>query len=218
MYYKTIKKSLKNFFYSKVFFIFILTSVVGYTSFVIFTYFRYQSDSNVFSSFFNYLQRYDGIRKSNSFVPGQELLDDIIKTKCKTFLFSSFKEQYTLLEICVLINQCQYEKAMSLLDTVLTSSNMNNIDDLHYLYYILKAILLSSDKNCNKKQEGIDLLKTLSEKHKLCEIGLFYYGFFLRRHGSLKQADEVFLRFKNDPQFKASPYVELIEQVRNIEI
>jgi hypothetical protein len=218
MYYKNIKKYVKNFFYSRIFFSIILIFIVGYIASILFTYIRHNNNLKTFSNYYTLLQRYEGIRKSTSFVPGKDLLDDVIKDKNALIFYSSFKKHYKLLEIAIKVNIGQYDEALMLLDSVIPSNKAISDDMLINLYQILRAIILACSKDINKQQIGINALKIMSESNKNADVALFYYGYFVRNTQSLKQADEIFNKFKQDPQFKSSPYASLVEKVRNLEI
>lgn len=218
MHYKVIKKNLKKFFYSKVFFSMILFAIIGSALLVCFKYIKHKNDSIVFSQYYNLLERYQGIQKSDSLVPAEELIKDIINEKSKLSFFSSFKNHYIFFEIATYVNLLQYKEALNLIDKQISLSKNQKDNSLLFLYMILKATIMSTAQEENIQHRGIELFEKLMAMNQFHDAVLFYYGFFLRNFFSLKKADVIFDTFKKDPQLRKSPYFNLIEKARNLDI
>jgi len=209
---KIWKKKVNNFFISKYFFSFLLASIFFYISFTGYTYIKNNQNSKAFSLLYDLLERYKGAVNSTSLVPLEELISDIEASERKLGFFCSMKNQFTLLKASILLQSKKIDDAFLLLNKVITSDSN---DELNYLYQLVIAITHATSNDTNKKQEGIRLLKKYTSYKKFQDVALFYYGYYLLKTDSLKQADEAWAPLKLNPQFNNSPYKSLVEQARN---
>lgn len=209
---KILKKKLRAFFISKYFFSFLLISIVLSIFYVGYIYIKDIQNNKAFSSLYGLLERYESLINSHSLVPIEELIEDINKEEKNLGFFCSIKKQFVFLKIGLLLQSKKIDDALLLLKKNITNDNNSEID---YLYNLVLAIVYAANSDINKKQEGIKLLKNYTANKKFQDIAIFYYGYFLLKNNSLKQADEVWAALFNDPQFNHSPYKLLVEEARN---
>ena len=209
---KIWKKRINAFFISKYFFSFLLANIFLYIAFSGYSYIKISHNKKAFSLLYDLLERYKGSVNSTSLVPLEELIKEIESNESQLGFFCSIKDQFTLLKASILLQTKKSDEALVLLNQVVTQ-DINN--ELNYLYQLVIAITYATSNDINKKQQGIMLLKKYTSLKQFQDVALFYYGYFLLKTTSLKQADEAWAPLKNNPKFNNSPYKTLIEQARN---
>lgn len=210
---KIWKKKIGNILISKYFFISIILSIFCYFIFLSYSFVEQKHNNEAFTVLFDLQERYKSALTSTSMVPMEELHNDIIESKKKLKFFCTLNKEFTLLEAIVLIHLHKLDEALLIINSYIPKKQSNN--EIYFLYQILQAYILATNKDINKKQEGLYLLKEYSKNAKYKDVALFYYGYLLRKTASLKEADEIWAILQNDPVFNNSPYKKLIEKARN---
>jgi hypothetical protein len=211
---KIWKKKINSFFISKYFFTLLLSSIVFYIIFTAYGYIKIKQNKTAFSSLYTLLERYQGAINTTSVIPLEEIIKEIDVEYNKLGFFCTISDQFILLKASILLLLKKTDDALTLLHKTVTADSSN---ELNFLYQLLIAITYATNENMDKKQEGIALLKKYTTVKKFQDVAIFYYGYFLLKTTSLKQADEAWAPLKYDPQFNNSPYKNLVEQARNCE-
>ncbi len=211
---KIWKKKANAFFISKYFFSSLLISIFLYFSFIGYGYIKNNQDNRAFVLLYDLLERYKGLVNSTSSVPLNELIKDVEIAEKELGFFCSLKDKFILFKASLLLQSNKIDDALTLLKKTLSNDLNNEID---YLYHLLMAVVYATSEDVNKQQEGMALLKKYSNGKKFKDVAIFYYGYFLLKTTSLKQADDVWAILKYDPQFNNSPYKLLVEKARNFD-
>lgn len=207
------KKKVNVWVTSKYFFIFLISLFVSYCVSISYSLLQQRQNSIAFPILFDLFDRYKGALTSTSFVPFEELYKDIVEAKKKLGFLCSLHEQFVLLEAIVLFHMGKNDEVLSIFKSYVPKKTVDH--EIYFLYQLLRAVILATDKDNNKKQEGLLLLEEYGKNAKYRDVVLFYHGYLLRKTASLKQADVVWAPLKLDPVFNASPYKQMIERVRN---
>lgn len=209
-------KIIKNFFYSRIFLIsfgfFVAFSSISYISYSIYKYVQKRQDQEAFLVLYDILERCQGAINSNSSIPMEEIADDLEKAYQDVGFICSLKKDFLFANAGALLAADKTEKGISLLKEMITYEPKSELD---FLYGLLYAISLAVSKDMNTKQEGIALLKKYTMQSYMKDVALFYYGYFLLKTTSLRQADEAWYPLLHDPLFNNSHYKELIVKARN---
>ena len=212
---KKIKKILNSRFFLISFFSFIACSLIVLAGYKIFRYMEQKQNTEIFARFYDIMEKYQPALESNSSIPLEEIYEEIEKTEKNIGYFSTLKHvlMYIKTETKAFINLP--DKKVSRIDEL---SLLKTASPFEFLYGLFYAIDLATQSDNVKKQEGILLLKRLSEPQKqFRDVALFYYGYFMLKTSTLRQADEIWYPLLNDPVFNASPYKELVKKARNLD-
>ncbi len=195
------------------FFSFLLAAFIFYATYKSYKYVENKQNIEAFVYLYDILERYQAALESNSAIPLEELLAEIKKAQQNVGYVSSLRKVFSFLayetESFVNSDRLMFEKP-----------NFINfkIHPFEFLFFLFAAIDNAMRKETGAKQEGLLLLKKLSEAQTpLRDVALFYYGYLLLKTTSLKQADEAWYPLLHDPFFNQSMYKQLVLKARNLD-
>jgi hypothetical protein len=213
-------KEIRNFLSSR-FFIITFSSLCFLTSLFYFLHLGYaniqkRQNTDAFVVFYDLLERYRGALDGNSDIPFDELSLEIKKARNNLGFFSSFGKFFHFLEYqASSFSQADEEKRPN----VKISQKLNaKTDPFHFLFLLFSATDKAMSRNNKIKQQGLQEYKMLSDADTpFRDVALFYYGYFLLKTTSLRQADEAWYPLLHDPLFNQSLYKELVLKARNLD-